>query len=220
MDSAELKIVGIILAAGLSSRMGEVKSLLPWGDSFLLDRVVANACQSELASLIVVLGHEAETISKKIDFKDSKVIINPDYSLGQSSSLRVGLDGVPADTDGAMFLLGDQPFVTAKIIDSLIHAFQKQPSSLIIPTCQGKRGNPVLAHRSVFKMIQEITGDTGPRVLFNSLKEEIQEVEVFDPGIHLDIDTVEDYRRLTGLFDSSRKDASGSTIFSHGLETK
>jgi molybdenum cofactor cytidylyltransferase len=202
MVPAELKIVGIILAAGLSKRMGVVKSLLPWGESFLLDRVIVNAYQSELAGLIVVLGYEAETISKKIDFKDSKVIINPDYSLGQSSSLRVGLDGVPADTDGAMFLLGDQPFVTAKIIDSLIHAFQKQPSSLIIPTHQGKRGNPVVVHRSIFNMVKRITGDTGPRVLFRSLKEEIKEVEVFDPGIHLDVDTIDDYQRLIGFSDN------------------
>jgi molybdenum cofactor cytidylyltransferase len=119
MVPAELKIVGIILAAGLSKRMGVVKSLLPWGKSFLLDRVIVNAYQSELAGLIVVLGHEAETISQKIDFKESKVIINPDYSTGQSSSLRVGLDEVPADVDGALFLLGDQPFVGSKIINGL-----------------------------------------------------------------------------------------------------
>ena len=199
MPSAELKIAGIILAAGLSRRMGTVKSLLPLGESLLLDRVVENARQSELESLIVVLGHDAENILKKIDFKDSRVIINPDYRMGHSSSLRAGLDAVSADTDGALFLLGDQPFVGSKTIDRLIRAFQKQPSSLIIPTCQGKRGNPVLAHRRVFKMIQGITGDTGPRVLFSKLKEEIQEVEVYDPGIHLDVDTVEDYRKLTGF---------------------
>lgn len=201
MPSAELKIAGIILAAGLSRRMGTVKSLLPFGESLLLDRVVENARQSELESLIVVLGHDAENIFKKIDFKDSRVIINPDYRMGHSSSLRAGLDAVSADIDGALFLLGDQPFVGSKTIDRLIRAFQKQPSSLIIPTCQGKRGNPVLAHRRVFKMIQGITGDTGPRVLFSKLKEEIQEVEVFDPGIHLDVDTVEDYRRLTSFPD-------------------
>jgi molybdenum cofactor cytidylyltransferase len=220
MPSAELKIAGIILAAGLSRRMGTVKSLLPLGESLLLDRVVENAHQSELESLIVVLGHDAENILKKIDFKDSRVIINPDYRMGHSSSLRAGLDAVSADTDGALFLLGDQPFVGSKTIDMLIRAFRKQPSSLIIPTCQGKRGNPVLAHRRIFKMIQGITGDTGPRVFFSKLKEEIQEVDVFDPGIYLDIDTVEDYRRLTGLLSSSQKDASGSKIFSPGLETK
>lgn len=196
MPSTELKITGIILAAGSSRRMGTVKSLLPWGKSFLLDRVIENAHQSELANLIVVLGFEAESILERINFRDSRVIINPDYSMGQSSSLRVGLGGVPADSDGAMFLLGDQPFIGPRIIDSLIRAFRKQPANLIIPTFQGKRGNPVLTPRSIFELVQEITGDTGARVLFSSLKEQILEVEVFDPGIHLDVDTIEDYRRL------------------------
>jgi len=196
MPSTGLNITGIILAAGLSRRMGTVKPLLPWGESFLLDRVIENAHQSELANLIVVLGHEAESILKKINFKDSRVIVNPDYSMGQSSSLGAGLGGVPADSDGAMFLLGDQPFIGPKIIDSLIGALQKQPANLIIPTFQGKRGNPVLTHRSIFELVQGITGDRGARVLFHSLKDQILEVEVFDQGIHLDVDTIEDYRRL------------------------
>lgn len=199
MLSAGLKITGIILAAGLSKRMGMVKPLLPWGESFLLDRVIENAYQSELTNLVVVLGHQAESILKKINFKDSKVIVNPDYSMGQSSSLRVGLSVVPTDTDGAMFLLGDQPFVGAKIINCLILAFQKQPSSLIIPTYQGKKGNPVLVHHSIFNMVKKISGDTGARVLFSKLKEQIREVEVFDQGIHFDVDTVEDYQRLVGF---------------------
>ncbi len=179
--------------------MGKVKSLLPWGDSLLLDRVIENAYQSGLESLIVVLGHEAEAILKKINFKDARVIVNSDYSMGHSSSLRAGLDRVPVDTDGVMFLLGDQPFVTAKTIDSLIYAFRERSSSLIIPTCQGKRGNPVVVHRSIFNKVKEITGDTGPRVLFSSMRKEIQEVDVSDPGIHLDIDTIEDYQRLGSL---------------------
>ncbi len=182
--------------------MGVVKSLLPWGDSFLLDRVIENAHKSELDSLIVVLGYEAEAILKKIDFKDAKVIVNPDYGMGHSSSLRVGLEGLPDDTDGAMFLLGDQPFITAKIIDSLIYAFRERPSSLIIPTCQGKRGNPVVVHRSIFNKVKRITGDTGPRVLFHNLKEQIQEVDVSDSGIHLDVDTVEDYHKLSSLLEA------------------
>lgn len=176
--------------------MGTVKSLLPFGEALLLDRVIENAHQSGLASLIVVLGHEADKIRERINFKESQVIFNPDYSMGQSSSLRAGLDVVPDDADGAMFLLGDQPFVGTKIIDGLIRAFEEQPANLIIPTCRGKRGNPVVAHRSIFPMIKGITGDTGARVLFPSLKGQMREVEVSDPGIHLDIDTIEDYRKL------------------------
>jgi len=196
MSIPPLKITGIILAAGLSRRMGTVKSLLPFGDTLLLDRVIENAYQSELANLVVVLGYEAEGIREKINFQESQIIINPDYKMGQSSSLRAGLGAVPDDSNGAMFLLGDQPFVGKKIINDLIRAFEERPSNLIIPTCLGKRGNPVLAHRAIFQIIQEITGDTGARVLFHSLKEQIREVEVSDPGIHLDVDTIEDYQQL------------------------
>ncbi len=200
----QLKIVGIVLAAGLSHRMGTIKALLPWGQSFLLDRVIANACRSQLDSLIVVLGHEAKSIIKKIDFKDSKVIINPDYTEGQSSSLKAGLAALPAYTDGALFLLGDQPFVDRNIINKLIFAFQKQQSSLTIPTYRGKLGNPVLAHHNIFEMLRELDGDTGARVLFDKLSDRRQEVDVGDPGIHLDADTIEDYHKLIYISESNR----------------
>jgi molybdenum cofactor cytidylyltransferase len=194
MASGDLKIVGIILAAGLSRRMGRVKSLLPWGDSLLLDKVIENAYHSRLSSLVVVLGHEAEKIRKRIDFRGARVIVNSDYAAGQSSSLRAGLGALPEGTDGAMFLLGDQPFIGTKIIDTLLCAFQKRQSSLIIPTHQGKRGNPVLLHNSTFGMVRGISGDTGARVLFRSLGSQVEEVEVDDPGILIDIDTLEDYQ--------------------------
>jgi len=199
MVSGKGKVAGIILAAGLSKRMGTIKPLLPWGDGFLLERIIDNACRSELSSLTVVLGYRAEIIFEKVNFQNSRVIINPDYRKGHSSSLQVGLDGVPADTDGALFLLGDQPFVTTGIINSLIHAFTRQSSSLVVPTCRGKRGNPVLVHRSIFTMLRKITGDTGPRVLFDQLREQIQELEVSDPAIHIDMDTMEEYQRLVSL---------------------
>jgi molybdenum cofactor cytidylyltransferase len=208
MASNELKTVGIILAAGLSRRMGKVKSLLPWGDSLLLDRVIENANFSTLSSLIVVLGHEADIIREKIDFKAAKVVVNSEYGTGQSSSLRAGLDALPVGTDGAMFLLGDQPFVSTKIINNLICAFQKQPSGLIIPTYEGKRGNPVLVHSSIFDMVQGITGDTGARVIFRSLGSQVREVEVTNPGILVDIDTLEEYRRFVHLPDDSRRSRS------------
>jgi molybdenum cofactor cytidylyltransferase len=200
--SGEAKIVGIILAAGLSKRMGRVKSLLPWGDAPLLERVITNARASKLDGLRVVLGYEAEKIRKRVDFRDAEVIVNDDYRAGQSSSLQAGLDALPEDTAGAMFLLGDQPFINHAIIDTLISTFHTQHAALIIPTYQGKRGNPVLMHSSVFKMAEEIAGDVGARVLFAGLKDRLLEVAVPYPGILVDLDTVEHYRhysRLSGV---------------------
>lgn len=199
MPSPRLNIAGIILAAGASKRMGVVKLLLPFGSSALLERVIDNARRSMLDPIIVVLGHEAETIRRRINFKGTRIKLNPEYHTGQSSSLRVGIQSLPHDTDGAMFLLGDQPFVRSQTINCLINEFNEHASRLIIPTYLGKRGNPVVVPRSVFHAAQQITGDTGLRVLFHTLREQIRKVEVSDPGIHLDVDTLEDYRTLQAL---------------------
>lgn len=199
MPSSRLNIAGIILAAGASKRMGAVKLLLPFGRSPLLERVLDNARRSMLEPIIVVLGHEAETIRQRINFKRAQIRLNPEYHTGLSSSLRVGIQSLPKETDGAMFLLGDQPLVSSKTINCLFEVFHQHASRLIIPTYQGKRGNPVVVPRSIFNAVQQITGDTGARVLFHRLKEQIREVEVSDPGIHLDVDTLEDYRALLSL---------------------
>jgi molybdenum cofactor cytidylyltransferase len=176
--------------------MGEVKSLLPFGKSLLLDLVISNARKSMLSHTIVVLGYQADRIREKIDFSEVTVVFNPDYRMGQSSSLKAGLQAVDPDTDGVMFLLGDQPLVDPNTINTLIGEWRKQPAAIIIPVCDGKRGNPVVAHRDIFPMIRKMSGDTGLRQLFQELKESIREVEVADPGIHMDVDTIEDHRKL------------------------
>ncbi|WP_306793083.1 nucleotidyltransferase family protein [Desulfopila inferna] len=205
-----MKITGIILAAGLSNRMGEVKSLLPFGKSLLLGLVINNVWESILSHTIVVLGSDADRIRKMIDFKDATVVFNPDYRRGQSSSLKAGLQAVDSDTDGVMFLLGDQPFIDPKLINTLIGEWRKQPAAIIIPVYDGKRGNPVVAHRNIFPMIRKISGDSGLRQIFQKLKGDIREVEIADPGILMDIDTVEDYRELL-LYAQKRQEEDDNT---------
>lgn len=195
-----MNIAGIILAAGMSSRMGSIKALLPFGDRSLLELVLGNARASRLSSLIVVLGHGEEEIRDKVNLAGTTVVVNDRYRLGQSTSLHAGLDAVGPASEAVMFLLGDQPFVGAKTIDSLLTAFAAHRPQLMIPTCHGKRGNPVVAHRLLFPSIREITGDTGLRVLFPELRGRIVEHEVTDPAIHRDVDTPGDYVQLVSLF--------------------
>ena len=110
----------------------------------------------------------------------------------------MGLRDLPEWIDGAMFLLADQPFVEEKIINKLMTEFIKHPSKVIIPTCRGKRGNPVIFPRTEFDSLKELVGDIGGRALFADLKDTLLEVEVADPAILQDLDTREDYRRLVG----------------------
>ena len=150
MSFSKKKISGVILAAGSASRMGKTKQLLSFGKNTLLGQVVQNAGESVLHEIIVVLGHSADEIEKVIDLSGTKVVMNTAYLEGQSTSLIKGLENVSSICDAAIFLLGDQPLVTAAIINRLIDAYETSSAPIVIPYCKVKRGNPVIIARSLF----------------------------------------------------------------------
>lgn len=190
------KIAGIILAAGKSSRMGTAKQLLPFQDTTLLGQVLKTARLSTLDPLIVVLGFLADEIRRHIDFEAATIVIAEEYALGQSASLKAGLSHVPHDCAGALFLLGDQPLITAEMINMLIEKFRQSKNDILIPTYNGKRGAPVLIGRPLFPELNTLTGDTGARVLFEKFAKEIMEVEMGEESAGIDIDTPADYEKL------------------------
>lgn len=190
------KTAGIILAAGSGSRMKKTKQLLPFGKTNILGQVIQNACQSKLDEIIVVLGHKADKIQQNIDFSNTRIVLNRKYQMGQSTSLIKGLKTISADCDGAIFLLGDQPLITSDIINYLVTSFETSNSSIVIPYFNGKRGNPVIVAKSLFHRLKSISGDTGPRILFEEFKNSILKVPVPDNSILVDVDTKEDYEQL------------------------
>ncbi len=196
MSVTNKKIAGVILAAGSASRMGQTKQLLPFKNNTLLGQVVQNARESSLHEIIVVLGHSADEIEKAIDLSGTKVVRNTAYSKGQSTSLIKGLEKVSSVCDAAIFLLGDQPLVTAAIINRLINEFKISTAPIVIPYCNGKRGNPVIIARSLFHRLKSLSGDTGPRVLFDEFKKSILKVSIPDKAILIDVDTKDDYKKL------------------------
>lgn len=196
MTPSHTHMTGIILAAGTSSRMGKTKQLLPFGETTLLGQVIDNARNSTLSTIIVVLGHDAEKIEKTIDLSGTTVVLNPLYSKGQSTSLAKGLEIISPQSDAAMFLLGDQPFVTPEIINTLCDAFTPSQLPIAIPYCRGNRGNPVIIGRPLFHRLTSLSADTGARVLFNEFKNSILKVSGFDEAVLTDVDTPDDYARL------------------------
>ena len=180
--------------------MGKTKQLLPLGKNTLLGQVIQNAGKSALHEIIVVLGHCAEKIEQAIDLSGTKVVRNAAYSKGQSTSLIKGLENVSPICDAAIFLLGDQPLVTAAIINRLIHAFETSTAPIIIPYCNGKRGNPVIIARPLFHRLKSLSADTGARTLFDEFKKSILKVSIPDKAILVDVDTIDDYEKLKKKF--------------------
>ncbi|ACM18476.1 molybdopterin-dioxomolybdenum cytidylyltransferase, putative [Geotalea daltonii FRC-32] len=192
----EPKVAGIVLAAGSSRRMGQPKQLLPFRGRTVIERVVENALASSLQRVIVVLGHEAERIKPLLEQKSVTTVINSAYETGQSSSLKAGLNAIPVNFDAALFLLGDQPLVTAETIDLIMAGFADSHAPIVIPTFDGQRGNPVLFSRETFPLMDTLNGDCGARTLFQEYAGRIRSIEVQTPAILMDLDTEEDYRRL------------------------
>lgn len=180
--------------------MGQPKQLLPFRGRTVLEWVVDNALTSTLQRVIVVLGHEAEAVKRLMEQKRVSTVVNPSYESGQSSSLKAGLRELAGDCEAALFLLGDQPLVTAETIALIIAAFADSPSPIVMPTFDGRRGNPVLFTRATFPRIEALSGDCGARAIFPEYAGEIRSVAVHTPTILFDLDTEEDYRRLLKEF--------------------
>ena len=190
------RIAAVILAAGMSSRMGGAKQLLRLGEHTLLEHVLENVRTSGVGDLVLVLGHAAETIRKSIDAKNLNIVVNDAYREGMGSSLRTGVSALPAEIDGAFIVLADQPFVQPGTLRLLMDRYRESNAQIVIPMYKGFRGNPVLLDRSVFPEVMALTGDIGCRAIFGNHLEGIVKVPVEDLGILLDVDSPEDFDRL------------------------
>ena len=190
------------MAAGKSTRMGEAKQLLRLGESTVLGRTIENVRRSAVNEIVLVLGASAETIRHRLPaslLQGLKVVVNPLYEQGMASSLRAGLGALDPQIDAALIVLADQPFVRPETLDQLGRKHRQTQAQIVIPSYQGRRGNPVLLDRSVFAQVMALEGDTGCRALFGSHQERTVNLEVEDEGILLDLDNQEDYERLRAV---------------------
>jgi molybdenum cofactor cytidylyltransferase len=119
-------VAAVVLAAGMSRRMGTPKQLLRIGGKTILEDTLQNVCGSNIGEIILVLGHGADDIQKTIATENLKVVVNPDYQQGMGTSLRSGLAAVSTDATAALIVLADQPWVTAETLNSLIACHQSE----------------------------------------------------------------------------------------------
>jgi molybdenum cofactor cytidylyltransferase len=191
-DSA-VRVAAIVLAAGRATRMGEQKLLLPLAGRPVVRWVVDAALGSRAAETLVVVGYEAERLGEVVAGGPLTVVVNGHYEQGLSTSLRAGVAAVEGRCDAAVFLLGDQPFVTSSVIDRLIARFAETGTRIVRPLVAGQPGNPVLMSASLFAEIGVQRGDVGGRDIVARHPDEVSLVPVDDPRLTVDIDSVDDY---------------------------
>lgn len=191
-----MKISGIILAAGFSSRMeGGNKLLLPYLSHTVIEETISQMKKSDVTETIIVTGYQNEKINKAIDsVNDITVTYNPDYALGRAESIKRGLEAIDRSADAALFMVADKPGVSYELINRAITSFgQSHPAILYVETPDG-RGHPILFSKNMFEHLTDLEGDLIGDDLINHF---INETEtILDDQIQIDIDHLSDYQRL------------------------
>jgi CTP:molybdopterin cytidylyltransferase MocA/xanthine/CO dehydrogenase XdhC/CoxF family maturation factor len=188
--AAGRRIAGIILAAGMSSRMGRNKLTMPLQGKPLVRHAVEAALAGKLDPVIVVTGHEAASVRSALAGLPVRFAHNPAFAEGLSTSLQTGIAAVPRNCEGAMVLLGDMPGIGPDLVVRLAAAFEPtQSRAICVATAQGARGHPVIWGRTFFAAIAELTGDVGARSLMARHADQVWEVDAGDDAPLADIDT-------------------------------
>lgn len=187
-------VSAILLAAGESKRMGKPKLLLPLGDGTVLGNTVDNLLSSSVDEVIVVLGANARETKRVIAGKAVKIIINPDYRQGMSTSLISGLRQVSHQAQRILVALSDQPLIDSKTYNKLIQKSLDSDSGIVVPTHKSRRGNPIIFNIRYKEELLQLKDDVGGRELLSRHPDDILEVAVDCEGIYINLNTMDDYK--------------------------
>ena len=195
---AKKNIVGVVLAAGASRRMGQANKLtVPVDGTPMVGRVVDALRESNIEKIFVVTGHAPEAIRDALGDRDVELVHNPDYEEGMGSSVRTGVSALGDEVDGAIIALGDMPWVSTDVIGRLVDAFSRGGDlSIYIPMFGRKRGNPVLWSSRHFPELRQLSGDVGGKALFHTHAAAICYVDVESASVNIDVDTPEALHKL------------------------
>jgi molybdenum cofactor cytidylyltransferase len=191
------KIAAIVLAAGGSVRMGQPKQLLPISGQPMVRRVTEAVCTSGLAQVVVVLGAHSDAVRKALAGMPVDIVLNEQWTVGLSTSMRLGIGALRPDIQAVLMVLADQPTLTRDLLQTLVARYRATAAPVVVPFFQGKRGNPVLFDRALFPELLAVQGDQGGRMLLVHYQQQMERVETDDPAVVIDIDTRQDYERAT-----------------------
>jgi molybdenum cofactor cytidylyltransferase len=190
---------GLILAAGESKRMeGRPKALLLIDGESFLGRIINRMSNADIGELVVVLGADHERIEAEVNMRGARTVINRNWKQGQFSSLRTGINSLSIFSEGVLFTLVDHPLVRTSTYVELAERWKENRERVVVPSYEGRKGHPTIFPRRLYRHILEDEYPLGARSIIKNEGSSVLFVRVDDPGVIQDIDTVEDYRRLTG----------------------
>lgn len=201
-------ISALILAAGMSSRMGAPKQLLRLGGRSLIRIVTQNVMASAVDEVLVVTGCMADEVGREIKDLPVKIVYHPEYEKGQGDSLAAGVKEINPQTDTLLIFMCDQPLITPGIIDHIITEHKKDRCKALRPAFKGRPGHPVLFTEAVLEELKALAGDEGARGLLVRLGKEARELPVPWEEVVLDIDTPGKFEALKARYDIKQQSIS------------
>ena len=189
------KIGAIILAAGLSKRMGQSKLLLSLKGKPIFRYPLEQAIRNHMQPICLIGGQHMQAFqTESSDLLNVEYIYNPRYEKGMSSSLKIGIENIKYRTDATIIFLADQPFVPDLVLQSMIEQFGKD-TRIVRPQYQGNFGHPILIDKSLYDEFLNLEGDQGGKEIINKYKNDTKILSFDNTFWGMDIDTPEDYRK-------------------------
>ncbi len=192
-------IIGaVVLAAGMSRRMGQPKQLLPWGKTTVIGQVVNVLQAAQVAQIVVVTGKSREQVEQTLKNTSAQCVFNPRYETSEMlTSLKVGISRLHDEVQAVLVVLGDQPQIQVSVVQGLIEQYRLGKGVLIVPSYQMRRGHPWLVDRSLWQEILQMDDEReSMRNFLNHHAQDIVYYLVDTPSILTDMDTPEDYQQM------------------------
>jgi molybdenum cofactor cytidylyltransferase len=189
-------ISAIVLAAGLSNRMGQPKMLMPWGKTCVVDQVISSLIEAEINDIYLIAGGLQSQLKMVLKNYQVNYIHNEDYANGEMlTSVQIGIKGLGKDTDAALIVLGDQPKIESRNVRKIAEKFNTVQSKIIVPSYRMHRGHPWLVGRSYWQEILDLHPPLTLQNFLNRNSHDIDYIIVETSSVIEDLDTQDDYNR-------------------------
>jgi molybdenum cofactor cytidylyltransferase len=189
-------ISAILLAAGLSRRMGDFKQLLQFRGKSFVECCVDNLLAAGVDDLVVVTGHRDAEVRQALASRKIKFIFNADYQAGMSSSIKCGVQALEEKTEALLIALADQPHIHSSSISKVIAAYAKERPLLVVPTYANRRGHPIILDGKLRAEILTLDPAQGLRQVVHRHKDQALYLEMKSDSVLLDFDYPQDYENF------------------------